>query len=135
MMNIAAHPREMQLFSTHNILSFASKLKATEPRDKVYALLGLLGNDFKSFSINYSEDVETIYQEMTCAIITKSKSLNILNGNRSHPSWRCMQATWTMGLYQIEMRDRAIDVTRVLGPPFTWDRLAKTLTIQAYRLT
>ncbi|KAL7920220.1 heterokaryon incompatibility domain-containing protein [Trichoderma austrokoningii] len=68
---------------------------ATDPRDKVYAVLGLVGSDYSDTlpSIDYSKSIEEVYREAASLIITKENSLDILlaasgldNGGKL-PSW------------------------------------------------
>ncbi|KXX82220.1 Heterokaryon incompatibility protein 6, OR allele [Madurella mycetomatis] len=141
-MLVASIPKAMELHPQMLILSLASKFAATEPRDKVYALLGLFGDDYKSFPIDYCEDVETIYQTLTYTMISKQQNLRILNGNRSHPSWQRMQASWTLDPYQVSIENPdgfpEDSLYRTGGkelPIATWDKLAKTLTVRGLRLT
>ncbi|KAL6851794.1 HET domain-containing protein [Trichoderma novae-zelandiae] len=53
---------------------------ATDPRDKVFAVLGLVGKEYGDAlpGIAYSKSVEQIYQEAASFIITKERSLDLL---------------------------------------------------------
>lgn len=68
---------------------------ATDPRDKVFAILGLVGNDYSDTlpNIDYSNSIDEVYREVASLIITKEKSLDIIlaasgsdNGG-TLPSW------------------------------------------------
>lgn len=68
---------------------------ATDPRDKVFAILGLIGEDYSATlpNIDYSKSTEEVYREVASLIITKENSLDILlaasgldNGGNL-PSW------------------------------------------------
>ncbi|KAL6898484.1 heterokaryon incompatibility domain-containing protein [Trichoderma evansii] len=68
---------------------------ATDPRDKVFAILGLVGKDYIDTlpNIDYSKSIEEVYREVTSLIITKEKSLDILlaasgpDNGETLPSW------------------------------------------------
>lgn len=66
--------------------------KATDARDKVYALLGLVRGDLPVLS-DYSIDVATVYERTAIGIISSTGSLSILNGDigrksrQDLPSW------------------------------------------------
>jgi hypothetical protein len=141
-MLVASIPKAMELHPQMLILALAAKFAATEPRDKVYALLGLFGEEYKDFPIDYSEDVETVYQTLTYTMITKDQSLRILNGNRSHPSWQRMQASWALDPYQVSIEapdgfpEDKLSRTGGAQPPVTaWDKQPMTLTIRGLRLS
>lgn len=53
---------------------------ATDPRDKVFAILGLVGENYSDTlpNIDYSKSIEEVYREVASLIITKEKSLDIL---------------------------------------------------------
>lgn len=68
---------------------------ATDPRDKVFAILGLVGENYSDTlpNIDYSKSTEEVYREVASLIITKENSLDILlaasgldNGGNL-PSW------------------------------------------------
>jgi hypothetical protein len=52
---------------------------ATDPRDKVYALLNLVDIDMLGLEPDYTKPVEKIYQDAAEAIIKTDRSLDILN--------------------------------------------------------
>jgi hypothetical protein len=141
-MLVASIPKAMELHPQMLILGLASKFAATEPRDKVYALLGLFGEEYKDFPIDYSEDVESVYQNLTYTMITKDQSLRILNGNRSHPSWQRMQVSWALDPYQVSIEapdgfpEDKLYRTGGAQPLVTaWDKQAMTLTVRGLRLS
>lgn len=74
--------------------------RATDPRDKIYGLIGLLSPEDKaSVFVDYRKSVENVYQYVATAIILREKSLRILSavtaittsdGRRDYatlPSW------------------------------------------------
>ena len=72
------------------LLSTFRGRKATDPRDKVYALLGLSDLDFDvesgRFEVDYSQDVKTVFAYAARAIIKKETLSNLdllLQGRRS----------------------------------------------------
>lgn len=103
------------------LLVWAQPLKATDPRDKVYAMLGLMtstniayrvqhASDSKSTSveaglqrrespaptifIDYGRDARLLYEETTRAIITSSRSLEILCFAARSPSASITLPSW-----------------------------------------
>ncbi|UKZ69536.1 uncharacterized protein TrAtP1_010542 [Trichoderma atroviride] len=52
----------------------------TDPRDKVFAILGLVGESYNATlpNIDYSKSTEEVYREVASLIITKENSLDIL---------------------------------------------------------
>ncbi|KAF4458904.1 heterokaryon incompatibility (het-6OR allele) [Fusarium albosuccineum] len=75
-----------------SVLREFSSRKASDERDKIYALLGLCNSETQ-LKPDYSRDVRTAYQAATIDIIRASKSLDVLSGdvgrkNRQDlPSW------------------------------------------------
>ncbi|KAK4101852.1 HET-domain-containing protein [Parathielavia hyrcaniae] len=117
-MMVASIPKPTELHPQMLILALASKLAATEPRDKVYALLGLFGEEYNNFPIDYHEDL------------------------RRHPSWRRMQASWTLDPYQVSIEapdgfpEDTLYRTGGSQPPVTaWDKQAKMLAVRGLRLS
>lgn len=67
-------------------------LSTTEPRDRIYAALGIAPLSDKSLIPNYTIKDEVVYIQTARSIIEESRSLNILrycqpNSNPSLPSW------------------------------------------------
>lgn len=68
---------------------------ATDPRDKVFAILGLVGEYYRATlpNIDYSKSTEELYREIASLIITEENSLDILlaasglTGGANLPSW------------------------------------------------
>ncbi|KAF8866268.1 hypothetical protein BDZ45DRAFT_640400 [Acephala macrosclerotiorum] len=70
---------EVRKNAVHTILFHVKDKKATDPKDKVFALYGL----FKELSVeipepDYQKSIETIYREATIASIKHDRLLNIL---------------------------------------------------------
>ncbi|KAI9738701.1 MAG: hypothetical protein M1834_008206 [Cirrosporium novae-zelandiae] len=58
----------------------ARSSESTDPRDKIYGILGLaIDKDNTAFDPDYSKLVATIYRDVAVACIQKAKSLDILN--------------------------------------------------------
>ncbi|KAL7908438.1 heterokaryon incompatibility domain-containing protein [Trichoderma velutinum] len=68
---------------------------ATDPRDKVFAVLGLVGKEYNDTlpDIDYCKTIEQVYREVASFVIMKEKSLDLLlaasgpNHQASLPSW------------------------------------------------
>lgn len=67
----------------------------TDPRDKVFAILGLVGNEYSDTlpDVDYRKTIEQVYREAASSIMMKEKSLDLLlaasgtEHNESLPSW------------------------------------------------
>ena len=80
-----------------HLLSGHMSLKASEPRDKIYALLGLLGghHDVPALIPDYNKPMETFYTDIARYIVLSTNSLfplavsaaEVLSRNLSVPSW------------------------------------------------
>ncbi|PTB63234.1 HET-domain-containing protein [Trichoderma citrinoviride] len=68
---------------------------ATDPRDKIFAILGLVGKDYGDTmpAIDYCKSVEQVYKEIASFIMTEEKSLDLLlaasglHSQSTLPSW------------------------------------------------
>ena len=78
------------------LLLVARASHCTDPRDQIYALLGLAAEAGDlSVDLDYSLDVTTVYQEIMCSFISQYKSLDVLsmvgdyswNVTTELPSW------------------------------------------------
>lgn len=74
------------------LITSTMSFKATDPRDKVYALLRMAGISNDQFPVNYSRPVNQVLQGITVYAIQTSRTLRILEGNRHNtetvtPSW------------------------------------------------
>ncbi|KAM6529509.1 hypothetical protein FALCPG4_007645 [Fusarium falciforme] len=72
------------------LIESSKKSLATNPRDKVYGVLGLANDDAKSrLIIDYNKSVQDIYEEVTRYLIFAEGKLNILSGQALDiiPQW------------------------------------------------
>jgi hypothetical protein len=71
------------------LLRSARDFKATEPRDKIYALLGLpLENGHLMPPVNYNIPTRALYKDVAQTCLASTKSLKCLAfGNPTFPSW------------------------------------------------
>jgi hypothetical protein len=62
-----------------SVLLGIRSLKATDPRDGLYASMGLLedGNEDKDIEVDYSKDAELIYKEWALKRIRRTRTLDI----------------------------------------------------------
>ena len=79
--------------NTYRLLQVSRTVFATNPRDKVYGLLGLMDERIAALvKPDYSDTVENIYRSFTLATIEATKSLDVLRHceparNFKLPSW------------------------------------------------
>jgi len=68
-----------------------SRFRCFNPRDRVYALLGLLNSDIRDKTVvDYDKSLEEVYRDFAEALIETSHSLEVLTGAgvaRGHSSW------------------------------------------------
>ena len=74
------------------LITSTMSFKATDPRDKVYALLRMAQISNDDFPVDYSRDANQVLQDITVYAIKTSGTLGILQGNRRStnsvtPSW------------------------------------------------
>lgn len=62
-----------------SLLSLGRAFSSTDPRDKVYALLGFPAASSLEIKPDYERDIQSLYRDVATKIITKSKDLRILS--------------------------------------------------------
>jgi hypothetical protein len=72
--------RSQRLSSLLDVLARFRHLQSTDPRDKVYALLGLTDQGY-GIPIDYSKSMSAVYQDMTLELINISGNLDIICQN------------------------------------------------------
>ena len=112
-------------------LVFASSYReATDPRDYVYALLGLVNDtSYESIDLDYSKPVSWAYQQAMVSMIRSRKDLDILVSKlmlkrTTKISW-CIQFSITEDLQQVDVlhlhrRFGTTDDGATTGRPFQW---------------
>jgi hypothetical protein len=79
-----------------DLLHHCRSFEATDPRDKVYGLLGVAPPESEAISVqvDYRKTVEEVYEDIACLILLSSGNLNLLSVPRSNsqlgkrlPSW------------------------------------------------
>ncbi|KAM6513553.1 hypothetical protein FALCPG4_18962 [Fusarium falciforme] len=92
-------------FDLLSLLQHAHPLRATDPRDKVYSLLGLaVDRDNLALPIDYHCNTEQLYVTVASRILETSPALGILYSNLNAksltlPSWVPDWSTWQFGSY------------------------------------
>ena len=75
------------------VLKYSILCKATDPKDKVYGLRGLLDGNLIGSSVDYSLDVEVVYRRFARIIFEEAKEITILHAfgtqrsMKTLPSW------------------------------------------------
>jgi len=106
------------------LLYWARDGYSTDPRDKIYGLLGF-ACDGKNIDVNYSRPTLDIYRSYTMSAIAESKSLDVLSTVEDHawtsesnlPSWVTDWSAHIRGF--------------ILLTPFSWMRFAASPNTQA----
>jgi hypothetical protein len=89
-------PRQQKLLTLPVLMNSFRKHKATDPRDKIFALYGLTSTDIGAVNLrpDYHSSVENVYKNVTTALMESSKDLYLLSIPRSNndfsrnlPSW------------------------------------------------
>lgn len=65
--------------SLKGLLSGVRTSEATDPRDKVFAMLDLLKDDFQLCEVNYRKSVREVYVEAAASILKHTESLHFLS--------------------------------------------------------
>jgi hypothetical protein len=83
-----------QRISALNQVTVGSRFKCSEPRDRIYAILGLLSSDIRSkIVVDCDMSIEEVYTNFSVALIEATHSLELLTqaglaqGPSSCPSW------------------------------------------------
>jgi hypothetical protein len=95
-----------------HLIRVTQKFQAKDPRDKVYALLGLATEGDRGFPPDYTITVRQVLVNLVKFLIAKDRDLAILAGNRSGPN--LLGPSWTPDIVN-EPRDLSAMVT---GDPF-----------------
>jgi hypothetical protein len=78
------------------LLSLSRNLRATDLRDKVYALLGLVYDDSQKILPDYTISIEQLCMDVVLHLISKNRDLGILSGPR--PKWEGSRPSWAPDL-------------------------------------
>ncbi|KAH8730539.1 heterokaryon incompatibility protein-domain-containing protein, partial [Phaeosphaeriaceae sp. PMI808] len=62
-----------------SLLASANELNCREPRDRIFGLLGCVGNTFPSDFVDYKKPLHEVYTAATRHITEETKSLNVIN--------------------------------------------------------
>jgi hypothetical protein len=69
---------QQEQLSLHVALRFFYNRLASDPRDKVYALLGLLSSSERLLEADYTLSAAAVYEEVAIAILNREKGLSVL---------------------------------------------------------
>jgi hypothetical protein len=91
--------------------------KCQDPRDKIYSMLGLIGNDSGEIVVDYAESLQSVSYRATCELLAKPLGgLQSLRGFQYGPSsdkwasWvRDFDRQWTQFEYQANAAKWAVD--------------------------
>jgi hypothetical protein len=93
-----------------NLLEAAHPFRATDPRDKVYCLLGLARDrDMYAVSVDYTRSAASLYASVAARNITITQSVDLLYSNLPRktlelPSWVPDWSTWQYGSHGANCR-------------------------------
>ena len=82
------------------LIAYVSDCKATDPRDRIYSLLGLAADRKLADSPNYNYDVKKVYSELVRTFLETNKSLDIIcfahvfNGHAIKPALQPPLPSW-----------------------------------------
>jgi hypothetical protein len=89
--------QENKPISLFQAMSWTLHTKATDPRNKIFALLGLCHDGMRLVPVpNYRQSLDSIISDMSRSMITLSRSLDIicLKGSNSPQSQHTELSTW-----------------------------------------
>jgi Heterokaryon incompatibility protein (HET) len=74
------------------LIYLTNKLEATDPRDKIFALLGIFNPIKYKFQADYTKSVSDVYKSFTQVLIFEKYGIEVLRANRSRrnqfsPTW------------------------------------------------
>lgn len=70
---------------TH-LLNVTRRFRASDPRDKIYALVGLCDEADRTFPVDYTKGNRDVLKDVVKFLVDKDKKLTILYGNRNRPN-------------------------------------------------
>ncbi|KAJ9610753.1 hypothetical protein H2200_005530 [Cladophialophora chaetospira] len=83
--------------ASHDLSDFVLgclRLKTSDPRDRVYALLALDPEEGKDYLVDYAKSTDQVYEDFIIFWLSRQRNLNVLEGEPSadvglddHPSW------------------------------------------------
>jgi len=115
-------PRQQKMVTLPVLMNSFRKQKATDPRDKIFALYGLTSTDIEAASLrpDYHSSVEDVYKNVARALMESSKDLYLLSipgsgkdFSRNLPSW---VPDWSDTSSQPVMFSRYSEETDSLSP-------------------
>jgi hypothetical protein len=66
-------------FKLSNLLRITRELRATDPRDKIFALMGIAQDSESLVSINYATPIHCLYRTLAANIMREEKNVNLLS--------------------------------------------------------
>jgi hypothetical protein len=106
-------------FTLARVLQTSVNLKATDPRDRVYALLGLTEDpDMSTFEIDYTEPVQALSKRTTSLLLQKGWYLDVMhfpNRRRTGP-----KSSWMIDLEQEPDKANGLD-RFVISEAYHWN--------------
>ena len=91
-------PKELASYSLLNLISVFREVQTSDPRDKIYAFLGIAADSKHAPAPDYSHPVYLVYQEFARFFISQGEGIALLceagiaRSNLENPSW---VADWT----------------------------------------
>lgn len=86
-------PKELAPYSLLNLISVFREVQTSDPRDKIYAFLGIAADSKHAPAPDYSQPVHQVYQEFAKFFISQGEGLallceaGIIRSNLENPSW------------------------------------------------
>ncbi len=90
--------------AAEQLAAHLSGFQATDPRDKVYALLLCSVDGDQYVQVNYSLPVEEVYIQVATSFIRKDLNLDILGHCNESPEWRSLLSwvpNWNMSTHPV----------------------------------
>jgi hypothetical protein len=144
--NLRVQVRDDEKLGLDVVLGFTRTYQATDPRDRIYALLGLVGDDDRDAIVpDYSIDVGSLYLKIAWHFIKSRETLDFLvhAGHVSEtlrevlpswvPDWSLFISERIMSLDNVSYGAYWADVVK-FGPVISAPREAKVLEAKGKRI-
>lgn len=131
-------------FDLLRTLIWYRQLAATNPKDKVYAFIGLLGSECPPYNIDYGLTVQEAFINTAKYIISATKSLDIIAVTRTAlemqdlptwaPDWRRQPDSTSVNLSRLRAEDPLFCASGSRGAHFSFHDNDRVLSVEGFQV-